>query len=46
MAGEEECEHDMYVEISWSGKVLIVPLSQIKPLNATEDTIEAVGDWH
>jgi hypothetical protein len=46
MAGEDNCEHDMYVEISWKGKALAVPLSQIKPLNADEDTVEAIGDWH
>jgi hypothetical protein len=46
MAGEGNCEHDMYVDISWKGKVLAVPLSQIKPLNADEDTVEAIGDWH
>jgi len=46
MAGEENCEHDMYVEISWKGKALAIPLSLIKPLNADEDTVEAIGDWH
>ena len=46
MAGEEYCERDMYVEISWKGKTLAIPLSQIKPLNASEGTVEAIGDWH
>ena len=46
MAGEEYCEHDMYVEILWMDKALAVPLAQIKPLNADEDTDEAIGDWH
>jgi len=46
MGGEENCEHDMYVEISWKGKALAVPLSQIEPLNVDEDTVEAIGDWH
>jgi len=46
MAGEEDCEHDMYVEISWSSKVLTIPLFQIKPLDADDDTVEAIGDWH
>jgi len=46
MAVEEDCEHDMYVEISWRSKVLEIPLSQIKPLNADDDTVEAIGDWH
>jgi len=46
MAGEELCEHDMYVEVSWRDKVLAIPLSQIKPLDADDDTVEAIGDWH
>jgi hypothetical protein len=46
MAGEEDCEHDMYVEISWRSKVLAIPLSQIKPLDPDDDTVEAIGDWH
>jgi hypothetical protein len=46
MASEADCEHDMYAEISWKGKELAVPLSLIKPVNADEDTIEAVDDWH
>ncbi|MDR1241968.1 MAG: calcium-binding protein [Deltaproteobacteria bacterium] len=46
MAGEDDCEHDIYVEISWKGKMLAVPLSQIKPLSADKDTVEVIGDWH
>ena len=46
MSGEEYCEYDMYVDVSLSGKVLAFPLVQLKPLNADEDTIEAVEDWH
>ena len=46
MAGEEYCEHDMYVDILWNGKVLAVPLSQIQSLDADEETVEAIGDWH
>jgi hypothetical protein len=46
MAGEEYCEYDMYVDISWRSKVLAIPLSQIKPMDADDDTVEAIGDWH
>lgn len=46
MAGEDYCEHDMNVDISWQDKVLAIPLAQIKPLDADEDTVEAIGDWH
>jgi hypothetical protein len=46
MSGEDYCEYDMYVDISWKDKVLAIPLTQIKQLDADEDTIEAIGDWH
>jgi hypothetical protein len=46
MADEDYCEHDMLVEISWQGKALVVPLSQLKSLGTDEDTGEAIGDWH
>jgi len=46
MSGEDYCEHEMYVEIFWKGKVLAIPLIQIKPLGTNEDTVEAIGDWH
>ena len=46
MAGEDICEHNMYVEVLWRDKVLAVPLIQLNPLDADEDSIEAVGDWH
>ena len=39
--GESE---DMYVEISWNNRMFSVPLTQLKPLNANNDTIEAVED--
>jgi hypothetical protein len=46
MAGEDDCERDIYVEILWKSKMLAVHLSQIKPLRADKDTVEAIGDWH
>ena len=46
MSGEDYCEHEMYVDVSWKDKVLVVPLALIKPVDADEDTVEAVGDWH
>ena len=44
MAGE--CEYDMYLEIQWDEDVLAIPLSQIKPLDTDDETIEAIDDWH
>jgi hypothetical protein len=47
MAPEDECRHEMFVGIRWERRPLAVPLSQLKPIRATdEDTKEAVADWH
>ena len=46
MSGEALCEHDMYVDISWKGKPLAIPLAQVLPVKADDDTDEAVRDWH
>lgn len=46
MAPEEECQHDMFVQIRWAGRKLAVPLAQLKGVSVGEDTKEAVEDWH
>ena len=46
MAPEDECEHDMFVEIVWEDRRLAVPLGQLEPADADDATAEAVGDWH
>jgi hypothetical protein len=52
MSGEDYCEHEIYVDISWNDRLLAIPLAQIKPLHDEEgediddDTLEAVEDWH
>ena len=46
MSGEDYCQHDMYVDISWNGKTLAIPLAQLKSVDVDEDTGEAVDDWH
>ena len=46
MANEGDWENDMHVEISWNNRVFSVPLAQLRPLDADEDTVEAVDDWH
>ena len=46
MAMEAECEHEMFVEIIWQGRKLIVPLSQLEGLDIDEETHQAIGDWH
>jgi hypothetical protein len=46
MAPEEECMHEMFVQLHWSGRKLAVPLSQLAALEADADTQEAIEDWH
>jgi hypothetical protein len=47
MADEEECRHEMFVETSWKGRTLAIPLSHVEPIaGADEDTREAIEDWH
>jgi hypothetical protein len=46
MACEAECGSEMFVRVSWRGRRLAVPLSQLKPRGADATTKEAVGDWH
>lgn len=47
MAPEEECQHEMFVRTRWEGRMLAVPLSQLKPISTMdEDAIEAIEDWH
>ncbi len=46
MAPEEECQHDMFVQIRWEDRKLAVPLAQLKDVSAGEDTKEAIEDWY
>jgi hypothetical protein len=45
MPPERDCEAEMFVSIPWGKRTLAVPLSQLKVVEADEDTTEAVGDW-
>jgi len=46
MAPEDECEHEMFVEVSWLKRTLAVPLAQLKALEGDDATQEAIDDWH
>ena len=46
VAPEEECEREVFVMIRWEWDGLGVPLSQLKPVGADEETDRAVADWH
>ena len=46
VAPEEECEREVFVMIRWERDGLGVPLSQLKPAAADDETVRAVADWH
>lgn len=46
MPGEEECQREVFITIRWETGRLAVPLMQLRPLQASERTEEAVADWH
>ncbi len=37
---------EMPVEIEWQGRTLGVPLAQLSGVGVTEETAEAIADWH
>ena len=45
LAGGEECEDEIFVTIRRGKDDLAVPLSQLKPVQAGEQTTQAVEDW-
>jgi hypothetical protein len=46
MAPEKICEHDMLVMTSCNRRNIVVPLSQLRPIDVDESTIQAIEDWH
>ncbi len=46
MASEDDCMHEMFVEIEWQGRSFGVPLAQLKPVKVDDLTREAIEDWH
>ncbi|MEB3308612.1 MAG: calcium-binding protein [Snowella sp.] len=50
MASEDECSHDMFVEVadldSEDEDIFSAKLSEIEPIDADDDTQEAIADWH
>lgn len=46
VAPEDECEREVFVMIRWERDGLGVPLSQLKPVAADEETARAIADWH
>lgn len=46
MAGEDVCEHDMLVTVTFQGRKLAVPLAQLRPVTKESSTRRAIADWH
>lgn len=46
MTPEDECGHEMFVEVSWQDRVFSVPLSQLEAITTDKQTQQAVEDWH
>ncbi len=45
LAPEEECQHEMFVEMPWERRTLAVPLSQLDGITADAPTQQAIEDW-
>lgn len=46
LPSQDECESELFVTIRWDEDSLSVPLSQLKPVAATDEaTKQAVEDW-
>lgn len=45
LAPEEECQHEMFVEMPWEQRTLAVPLSQLEGVAADTPTRQAIDDW-
>jgi hypothetical protein len=46
MTGEGDWGQEMHVTIGWKDDELAVPLAQLRPVGADEETQQAVEDWH
>jgi hypothetical protein len=46
MPAERECQREMLVSIAWGERTLAVPLAQLEVVEASDETREAVEDWH
>ena len=46
MAPEDECGHEMFVEVSWRDRVFSVPLSQLKAIETDKQTQQGIEDWY
>lgn len=45
MAKEDDCRHDMFVTVKWTGQKLAVPLIQLEAIKPTKKAKEVIDDW-
>ena len=45
MSSEDDCLHDMFVEVEYQDDVFSARLSEIEPLEVREETVQAIADW-
>jgi hypothetical protein len=45
MGKEDDCMHDMYVNIKWDDDVLSVPLSQLEWIKPNKKSKQVMEDW-
>jgi len=45
LSEEEDIGNEFFVLIEWSGRKMGVPLTQLKALNADQETRQAIEDW-
>jgi hypothetical protein len=46
MAPEEDCMHEMFVEVRWQGRTFGAPLSQLEGVSLEGEAQQAMADWH
>jgi hypothetical protein len=46
LASEDDCMHEMFVQVSWHKRAFGVPLAQIQGVSVDDRTREAIEDWH
>lgn len=46
MSPEDDCMHEMFVQVAWQGRTFGVPLAQLEGVDVDADTEEAIADWH
>ena len=46
MASEEDCMHEMFVEVRWQGRTCGTPLTQLEGISLQDEARQAIKDWH